>query len=188
MPATLFDIGDQNLVFPDLIVLDASLVLELFPSSHPHHQLAKDFLSRLQSSVMAGRVQPLLPRLALEECYFKICKDFLTNQAKSSGQAWHHYYKSNPRSLGRIEPILNNFYQILQAFPMHIVEPEDLSVFPLGSSKALSERMAELIIQYNILPKDATIISEAERMGVYALATLDSDWKRADGFTVITPI
>lgn len=188
MPATLFDIGDQNLEFPDLIVLDASLVLELFTSSHPHHQLAKDFLNRLQKSAREERVLPLLPRLALEECYFKICKDFLTNRAKLSGQQWHHYYKDNPKSLAAIKPILNNLYQILQAFPIHVVEPEDLSMFPVGSSQTLSERMAELIIQFNILPKDATIISEAGRLGVYSLATLDSDWKRADGFTVIAPI
>lgn len=188
MPATLLDIGDQNLVFPDLLVLDASLVLELTPTSHPHHYLARDFLNRLQKSVRDEKVLPLLPRLALEECYFKICKDFLTGRAKSSGQKWHHYYKANPQSLIAIEPDLNKLYQILLAFPIHIVEPEDLSVFPAGSSKALSERMAELIIRFNILPKDATIISEAERLGVYSLATLDNDWERADGFTVIAPI
>jgi predicted nucleic acid-binding protein len=42
--------------------------------------------------------------------------------------------------------------------------------------------------RFSVLPKDASILSEAERLGVYTAATLDSDWTRADGFTVFAPI
>ncbi|MGH2523976.1 MAG: hypothetical protein ACRDH2_15830, partial [Anaerolineales bacterium] len=57
-----------------------------------------------------------------------------------------------------------------------------------GQKPLLSTRMGELINQFAILPKDATILSEAERLGIYTVATLDSDWSRAEGFTVFAPM
>ena len=39
-----------------------------------------------------------------------------------------------------------------------------------------------------LLPQDALILAEAERLGVYAVATLDRDWQRANAFDVYTPL
>jgi len=37
-----------------------------------------------------------------------------------------------------------------------------------------------------LLPQDALILAEAERLGVLAVATLDQDWRRAAAFDVYT--
>jgi len=37
-----------------------------------------------------------------------------------------------------------------------------------------------------LLPQDALILAEAERLGVLAVATLDRDWRRAAAFDVYT--
>ena len=37
-----------------------------------------------------------------------------------------------------------------------------------------------------LLPQDVLILAEAERLGVYTVATLDRDWQRASAFDVYT--
>jgi len=52
----------------------------------------------------------------------------------------------------------------------------------------LQDEMLNNIRRFEILPKDAYIVAEAQRLGVTALATLDTDWDRLDGFTVYRPL
>lgn len=191
MSATLIDINDPNLQFPDLLVLDSSLVLELGLSPtdhHPNHLAAINFLRRLEYLAKRGEVMPLLPLLAFEECYFKICRLEIESYLSSinNNEFWRNYYKQNPEVLERARATINNFYRILQAFPIVIVEPEDLAALPIDTEQRLADRMGEMIFNFAVLPKDATILSNAERLGIDTVATLDSDWARADGFKVIT--
>ncbi len=46
--------------------------------------------------------------------------------------------------------------------------------------------MRYLITTCNLLPQDALILSEAEWLGVPAVATLDRDWQRVTTFDVYT--
>jgi hypothetical protein len=192
MAATILDISDASIVFPEFLILDASVILELHSSAASNdvrHSLAIAFLNRLKVSARQGIVKPLLPFLAFEECYFKICQYILTGYAKMAGMRWHEYYKHNPTVIQKsVHPVLVQLHQTLQAFPVDIVEPEDLAVQPKGKAHPLAFRRGELMDRFSVLPKDASILSEAERLGVYTAATLDSDWTRADGFTVFAPI
>jgi hypothetical protein len=192
MPANLLDIDDPNLNIPEFIVLDASIVLELRTTriAQPRQKSAASFLNRLRNLTLSGHVMPLLPLLAFEECYFKICQSIIKTEkqrANSPGD-WHVYYKNNPNVILRCQDDLNTFNQILQAFPIVVTEPEDLAVLPLDTEQRLAERMGELIQNYRILPKDATILSTAERLGIDTVVSLDGDWARATGFNVITKI
>lgn len=189
MPATSLNISDPNLPIPEFLILDASIVLELAPdpNGQPHrkHTEAVAFLSRLQKEAIAERVIAILPLLAFEECYFKICHRILFALA---GNGWKSYYKANPSSIIQIIPHLTHFFNTLRSFPIHISEPEDIALPAVANATPLSQRMGELIDAFRILPKDATILSEAERWQIRDVATLDSDWVRADGFNVYTPL
>ncbi len=191
MPAKLLDINDPSIPFPEFLVLDASVVLELTPDprkSHPHHTLAVNFLNRLRLAAQQELVKPILPLLAFEECYFKLCKRVLTEYGRLAGiHNWEAYYKSNPVVIRSIHPLLAKLYTDLLAFPIEISEPEDLAMYPKGREPLLSARLGELVNRFAVLPKDATIFCEAERLGIYTAATLDSDWSRADGFTIFAP-
>jgi hypothetical protein len=190
MPATLLNISDSTIPLPEFLILDASLVLELTPDPaqpHKHHTLAVNFIHRLRVATQTGNVKPILPLLAFEECCFKLSKRILTAYGHLNGVPWHIYYKENPLSIRSVHPLLLQLQQMLLAFPIEITEPEDLAILPKGSVASLSARMGDLINQFAILPKDATIFSEAERLGIFTVATLDSDWSRADGFTVFAP-
>ena len=189
MPATLVDIADASFSLPEFIVLDASLVLELRPGSttgHTRHILATNFLTRLSSAAQGGSVKTILPLLAFEECYFKLCQ-WTLRPLCGPGITWHEYYKRNPNALAGAVPRLRTFHRILLAFPMEITEPEDTAIQPRGRAPIRSNRIGEFIDRFSVLPRDATILSEAERLGINTVATLDGDWKRATGFTVIAP-
>ena len=190
MPANLQDISDHTLILPEFLILDASIILELTPDptrSHKNHLIAVDFLNRLRMAAKGDQVIPILPLLALEECYFKLCKRALIAYATLAGVSWENYYKTNPVIIRSIYPALEQLYKALLAFPIIITEPEDLAIQSKGNKAPLASRIGDLVYQFAVLPKDATILSEAERLGVYTVATLDSDWSRADGFTVICP-
>jgi predicted nucleic acid-binding protein len=189
MAAIIHDIRDSRLPLPDFLVLDASLLLELRPdltNNRPNHLVAINFLDKLSNAAKTGETIPLLPLLAFEECYFKLCVGILTQYSKNTSQNWHDYYKNNPKAINAVVPLLINFKQILDAFPIEIIEPEDLAVPPRGKLQLMADRMGEFIGSFSVLPKDATILCDAERLGVFNVATLDGDWKRADGFNVYT--
>jgi predicted nucleic acid-binding protein len=191
MPAIIRDISDPSLRIPDSIMLDTSLLLELVPDiqSHPHHQIAVKFLNRLRVATRRREVIPIIPYLVLEEFYFKICQMYLQTAGQQSGIKWHEYYKQNPQFISaKVHPVLVQFYQILQAFPIMILESEDLSVTSASRIPSISDCMTDHIGWFNILPKDATILCEAKRVGVLHVATLDKDFERADGFTVFLPL
>ena len=186
MPAILQDINDTSAPIPEFVIIDASLILELPSStvSNPSRSYVTSFLNRLRNEALNGSVIPLLPHLALEECLFKICQRYFQSISNISSLSWHQYYKQNPSSIRNINPTLQQFYAHIQAFPMVIIEPEDLET--PNPQKTISEGMLEYINDFELLPKDAAILSEADRMEVYTIATLDRDYLRADGFTVIT--
>jgi len=188
MAAVINDISDPYLQLPEFLVIDASLLLELGPiEPHPkHHSIALDFLRRVREAAQSGKVKPLIPYLVLEECYFKICKYCLKKQGGLTDMPWDRYYKANPEFIGAtIYPMLMRYYQMLKTFPMVILDPIDLSI--KTDVLPIADTMTDFIRQFNILPKDATILSEAKRIGVFYIATLDRDYLRADGFTILFP-
>ncbi|MEA3397067.1 MAG: PIN domain-containing protein, partial [Chloroflexota bacterium] len=70
------------------------------------------------------------------------------------------------------------------AIPLTPAQPGDLTALPSKSS--LEERIRHFITTYYLLPQDALILAEAERLGVTAIATLDSDWRRVAEFDIYT--
>lgn len=79
---------------------------------------------------------------------------------------------------------ITRFDTLLATFPMTLAQPHH-SVHSASSSK-LDERLRYFITSYDLLPQDALILAEAERLGVSAVATLDSDWRRVAEFDIYT--
>lgn len=191
MSAILQDIRDPLIPLPEFLIVDTSLILRIVPafSQHPQYNVAIDFLRRLQVAAHQGLVMPLLPLLVLEEFYFKICESYLLDASQSAGiNYWPNYYKQNPSAIHSIHSTLEQYYQVLLAFPMVVLEPEDFGITSGDQVPSIADRMTEMIDEFHILPKDASILSEAERLGIFSVATLDSDYERADGFTVFLPV
>ena len=79
---------------------------------------------------------------------------------------------------------MTTFDEILASIPVTPVFPRDFD--NAHSSNSLEKRMLHFITAYYLLPQDALILAEAERIGVSAVATLDSDWRRVKEFDIYT--
>jgi predicted nucleic acid-binding protein len=93
-------------------------------------------------------------------------------------------YKRQPEMLSGGFSDIRRFDALIAAIPLTFVQPEDLAAERVVGP--LPERLRHFMITYHLLSQDALILAEAERVGVGAVATLDSDWRRVAEFDVYT--
>lgn len=189
MPATIMDMGDPKTPLPEFLVVDSSLLLELLAGSAttPRQRAAALFLNRVSQEATKGALLLLVPLLVMEECLYKIIQWKYEALFGLGFANWHQAgYKKNPQLIQGFGPELQTFRQSILNLPATITGPEELILTPIFT-QTLEQHMLSNIQRYNLLPKDAYIISEAERLGVNYLATTDRDWDRADGFVVFRP-
>lgn len=186
----LYDLTDPAVPLPSQIVVDSSLLLVLRPcDDNPNAAAIQGFVRRLRRQIAAYQMVAWLLMPVLQEC----CHVILTNRLRrawvdmepvSRPPNWMVMYKRQPELLRVGFPDLDEFEEILATIPVTPVRMEDL----VGSAviKPIQERMRHFITTCHLLPQDALILSEAERLGVPAVATLDRDWQRATIFDVYT--
>ena len=194
----LYDLADPAVPLPPQLVVDSSLLLALRPGDdNPHALAAQRFIRRLRQQIAAYQMVAWLLMPVLQECYHVILANSLRRTLRpGSGQAWAAMdpvarppnwlvmYKRQPELLRVGFPELAEFGRILATIPLTPVQPEDLATSAGG--EPLEERLHYFITAYYLLPQDALILAEAERLGVLAVATLDQDWRRATAFDVYT--
>lgn len=186
----LYDLTDPAVPLPSQIVVDSSLLLALRPcDDNPNAAAIQGFVRRLRRQIAAYQMVAWLLMPVLQEC----CHVILTNRLRrawvdmepvSRPPNWMVMYKRQPELLRVGFPDLDEFEEILATIPVTPVRMEDL----VGSAviEPIQERMRHFITTCHLLPQDALILSEAERLGVPAVATLDRDWQRATIFDVYT--
>lgn len=185
MSATIRRMGNPGLQLPEVIVVDASLLLGLGnTSSEPRWIVALNFLQRLSNEALLNKVLILIPLVVMMECYHKTIQwHYEINGYKGN---WQKGYKSNPTLIQGAVPQLAQFRQNVINLPAAITGPDDLIVAK-GFVRPIEAMLLDNIGKFNLLSADAEIIAESERLGVTDLATMDYDWSRADGFTVYLP-
>jgi hypothetical protein len=194
---TIIDIGDPQCLLPDKLLLDASLLLHLRPTTIPTSQqvIARRFLARISAEAGTGNLLCLASVLTLEECYFKMIQasfmDELPHHEASlkiklgrTRVMWHDLYKDMPSLIQKYMPTIQAFRTLVQAIPVLAIEPEDL--VDNGSKSSLEERMVFYLGNVPILPKDAYLIAIAERLNIPHLATLDRDFKNVSWLNIYT--
>lgn len=179
MAATLHDIVDPQVSIPREVLLDTSL---LFEAVWRKNETAIASLTRLAAAALTRQTLLLVPLLVMEECYFKLIEH---HYRRSGYSQWHtEGYKKHPDLIEACWPQLNEFRRQVQSLPAAIA-PGD---HPVAVALDLHHAMLENIRKFWLLPKDAYIAAEAERLGIWALATLDSDFDRPTGFAVYRPL
>jgi hypothetical protein len=112
----------------------------------------------------------------------------LVQEAKRRGlqpTEWSRIYKGQPSLITAYVPGVRTFYQRLINIPVTVVDPSVLAK-PSSSIPDIVDRMQDWIANACVLPADALHLSEAERLGIYNIATFDVDLGRAQGFTIYT--
>jgi predicted nucleic acid-binding protein len=186
----VYDLADPTMRLPQQLVVDTSLLLALRPmDDNPHAAAAQAFVRRMGEWIANYEMVAWLPLPVLQECYHVIMANSLRRiweamDTTTRPPNWVKVYKDQPDLLQACTSELSRFRALLAAIPMTPVTPENLVtsavVGPLG------ERMHHFITTYHLFPQDALILAHAERLGVYAVATLDRDWRRASAFDVYT--
>lgn len=186
----VLDLANEAVPLPVQLVLDKSLLLACREGDdNPWSQAARKFIRRLADRIADYQMVAWLPSPVLQECYHII----LSQSLRRSWAAlppdrrppnWLAAYKNQPDLLKAGFADMAHFDDILAAIPLTPVQPEDLKASV--NAYTLEQRMRHFITTYCLLPQDALILAEAERLGVAAVATLDRDWRRVTEFDVYT--
>lgn len=186
----LYDFTDPAIPLPSQIVVDSSLLLAIRSGDdNPYRLAVRSFVGRLRERIAAYQMVVWLPMPVLQECYHVILANSLRRTWAAMDPldrppSWLVMYKRQPEWLRVAFPELVEFRRILAAIPLTPVQPEDLAA--PGGRIPLEDRLHYFITAYLLLPQDALILAEAERLGVTAVATLDRDWWRVAEFDVYT--
>jgi predicted nucleic acid-binding protein len=188
----LYDLADPDVLLPSQLVLDSSLLLALRPDDdNPHVAVAQAFVRRLRPRIAELELVVWLPLPVLQECYHII----LTSSLRRVWQAldpvtrpanWLAAYKHDPTLLRFGLPELARFDTLLATIPLTLARPQDFGE-PTATGR-MAQHIRHFIADYWLLPQDALILAEADRLGVRAVATLDRDWRRVAEFDVYTPL
>jgi predicted nucleic acid-binding protein len=185
----LFDLADPTIPLPAQLVLDTSLLLACRAGDdNPHAPAAQQFVRRLGQRIADYQMIGWLLIPVLQECYHIILSRSLRHvwealPPQDRRPNWLVTYKHQPELLAAGFADMAKFDDILAAIPLTLARPEDLTSSP---DHSLDERIRYFITTYYLLPQDALILAEAERLGVTAVATLDHDWRRVAEFDIYT--
>lgn len=188
----LYNLADPTTALPSQLVLDSSLLLALRKGDdNPQAITAYRFIKALGAQVAAQRTVAWLLMPVLQECYHVILSRSLRRSweamvPESRPPNWLAAYKRRPELLAAGFADLQSFDQILAAIPLMPVQPGDLDTAYL--TQPLDDRIRHFITTYYLLPQDALILAQAERLGVMAVATLDGDWQRVAEFDIYTAL
>jgi hypothetical protein len=94
-------------------------------------------------------------------------------------------YKWEPGAIAKHVPTVGRFMTDVRAIPVQIIEPHMLGT----PGYFLVDKMREFMSRYELMSADAYHLAIAYTIGATSLATLDSDWLRAESdFTVLTDL
>ena len=190
MTLTLHDFSDLSTPLPAQLVFDTSFLLALRPDDdNPHAAVTQAFARRLRPRIAALESVAWLVLPVIQECYHIILTGVMRrawqNQDPATRPAnWLALYKRDPAIIKLGLPALDRFDTLLATIPMTWARLAD-QISP-AITHAPDERLRYYIARYHLLPSDALILTEAERLGVRAVATLDSDWRRVAEFDIYT--
>jgi hypothetical protein len=198
----IIDIRNPHSILPSILLLDTSMLLYLrTPVGTPNarEMVIRQFLNRISREAAANQVMCFASLLTFEECYFKIIEtgyraDLPSHEIRlktslgKSHVGWHDLYKDMPMLIRNYMPTIQNFHAVVQAIPIVAIEPEDLVSRRTSAHtpRSMEESMRYYIDNVPILPKDAYLISVAERVGIPHFATLDRDFSSISWLNVYT--
>jgi len=189
MPATIVNLTDTSISVPEWLVLDTSLLIE--PDAPPsgqsknHHAACLTFLGRIGQAIRAERTLAVVPYFAYEEAIHVLLRYELSRLATARAFSdWKALYKADPNSVHVALPKIEAIRRGWQTAGFQVTDAKDLVTSMTAAP--ICDRMLAMARAYRIMPRDATILATAARIGIRTVATRDRDWRRADGFTVFT--
>ena len=187
--AAVINLKDPSNRLPEWLFVDTCVLLGALAPRHTglrRSAEAEGLLRLIRSAALQGTAYAITSVHVVEECFFKIIQAHLvreTMRQQRPSRQWHRLYKEQPSLINACTPSLRAFYHKLVSIPISVLDPSDLAKSS-PSCPELTVKMVDWIDDARLLPADALLLSEAERIGIHNIATIDTDFTRAQGFTI----
>ncbi len=197
MAGSILDLSFPGILLPLTIIIDSNLIVARFLRSyyyttHPlEAERAGQFFRLLSSSNGVGLVTSTVANevfhLVLKAKYRAELPNYQTalsarfpalpTRQRARKFDWLDLYKLTPTIAQDLEDDLLALRRRLLDTGLLFVQPSDLAPLPLN--RTLEEETIALMTRYGLDSNDAAILSDAQRAGATAIATLDRDLQRA---------
>lgn len=201
MPAVVRSFSDP---LPTYLLLDTSFLeksVSLVPGWRGKaHRDCKKFLRRMRNRISVGRLELFASPMVIEECIYRIVRvhyerELEQNRDKYEDEigamkerdpkreyGWHDLYKDHPELLSGCEDQIKQLNIAIRGIPITVLPPEQLKA--AEGEPPLIEEVKRVVVESNLLPRDAFLVVAAQRIGADALVVMDRDFERVDGITV----
>jgi predicted nucleic acid-binding protein len=202
MTGKVVDLNAPGVSLPARMVVDANLVAEYLvapvvplDATAPRSINARRadwFFTNLSAANGLGIVTPTVfaevVHVAIKTRYKQQRRRLGSTASTVYGRSvsnWLDLYKLDPTILQAFLPELRHVQRLLTASGLLFIAPEDLG--PIGSGRTHDDELVHLVGAYGLDSGDASILLEAQRLGVRDIITLDADLRRAQAdFTIHT--
>ncbi len=209
MPATIYRIQNflatpSSSIYPDFFFIDTSfLINSLLPVLLPGIPTTKnkqcgDFLQVLEAKAKKNEVALYTCDNVINEFFNYILKksveqNDLSNPPLNSHQTLYQtnkrspivqIFKDHPDLVTKYYPVIEYYYRYLLSIPLAILDHDLLKSSGLG----ITDKMSELIRDFQIMPADALNIATAWKVGIKDILAIDFDYHRVDGINIYTSL
>lgn len=163
------------------------------------HRDCEKFLRRMRNRINTGRLRLFASPMVIEECIYRIVRvhyerELGQNRDKYEAEIeaakerdpkheydWHDLYKDHPELLSGCEDQIRQFNLAIEGIPIAVVPPEELK--EAKDEKPFVDEVKRVVIESNLLPRDAFYVVTAERIGA-DVVVMDRDFERVEGITI----
>jgi len=187
---SIVDLSRPDARLPDRLIVDSSLVIPRFLTQYhsPHPSTAARAASFFTLLGAGPAVGVLTPTSFAEVVHFAIVAHYrlelpghrsllAASFPDKKGFDWKDLYKIDHSILRRFGLELRQLRRVLLATGLAFLQPEDFVAAADG--RPFDEEMLDTIERFGLDSSDAAILCEAARAGIFAIATLDRDLRRA---------
>lgn len=190
MPGKIVDLGEPMVTPPNLVAVDANVVVTRLVDAYPTpaDRDARRAAGSFRQLEATGHQGILTPTAYSEVIHAAVKVTYQRERAthraalaahynRSGGFSWVDLYKLDPTILYDLGPLLEQLRQRLIAANLVLLDPQELG--PIPSGRRYDQELLALVGRYGLDTSDATILMEASRVGIAAIVTMDRDLRRA---------
>ncbi len=194
MAGGLFDLASPETRPPMELVLDSNVVIHWLTvvgwrgAPVPPSPVQLGAL-RLVGQLVRTRGTGLVTPTSLNEVFHFVLKtgfraalpdhqaDLVARYPRVRHHEWYHLFKTRSDLVTEIEADLHRIRRLMLGNRLLVLQPADLDDIPSG--RALDDELVRTMARYELDSNDASILIEASRAGITAIASSDPDFRRA---------
>jgi predicted nucleic acid-binding protein len=190
MAGRIIDLRNSGSALSGPVILDSNVVADRLLASFGFRQSrdvsrAHQFFHHLRQSNVPAILTPtaysefihIVIKAVYKEARAAHQSTLSAHFGRTGGFSWVDLYKIEPSILKENSGMLRALRERLLAENVVLLDPADLIASSAMDHYTIA--LPELVLRFGLDTSDATILFEAQRIGIYAIATFDRDMRRA---------